>query len=214
MYVCMYAHHTDIHAPHQKASVATQPSFRHHSFGRVLHKLWLALLPATQASQASLSLHCAELSHRHLLSTHNASEPFPFALPQGLGVIAQRHRRPFAHCPPSTQASQPSKPVPSPSTALSEPTGACFRRTPSPASRIAKGARRDCTMPRTAFRRPLPFTVLSSPTGACSRSRRTPSPSRRMAKGAWRDCATPQTALRALPALDASKPSEPCPSLR
>ena len=122
MYVCMYAHHTDIHAPHLKASVATQPSFRHHSFGRVLHKLWLALLPATQASQASLSLHCAELSHRHLLSTHNASEPFPFALPQGLGVIAQRHRRPFAHCPPSTQASQPSKPVPSPSTALSEPT--------------------------------------------------------------------------------------------
>ena len=142
MYVCMYAHHTDIHAPHQKASVATQPSFRHHSFGRVLHKLWLALLPATQAS---LSLHCAERSHRHLLSTHNASEPCPFALPQGLGVIAQRHRRPFAHCPPSTQASQPSKPVPSPSTALSEPTGACsrFRRTPSPARRIAKGAWRE-----------------------------------------------------------------------
>ena len=156
MYVCMYAHHTDIHAPHLKASVATQPSFRHHSFGRVLHKLWLALLPATQAS---LSLHCAELSHRHLLSTHNASEPCPFALPQGLGVIAQRHRRPFAHCPPSTQASQPSKPVPSPSTALSEPTGACsrFRRTPSPARRIAKGAWRDCAMPRTAFRRPLPL---------------------------------------------------------
>ena len=105
MYVCMYAHHTDIHAPHQKASVATQPSFRHHSFGRVLHKLWLALLPATQASQASLSLHCAELSHRHLLSTHNASEPFPFALPQGLGVIAQRHRRPCARCLLWTQAS-------------------------------------------------------------------------------------------------------------
>ena len=66
----------------------------------------------TQASPASLALHCAELTHRRLLSTH--AEPFPSHCEKGLGVIAQRHRKSFPcpstppmHSCPSTSPSPP-----------------------------------------------------------------------------------------------------------